>query len=190
MATAFYQCGKNKGCHNNDDLLFTEILNDFGNPVSHGETGEIVITTLGVEGMPFIRYKTGDIATLHSDDCGCGEVSLRIGPIQGRRDQMIKFRGTTIYPQTIFNALNSISEINQYFVEILQDKIAAMEIVIYLSEEEISTVKLTAIKSTLMSLMKVTPSLRLIKSSDIETMSLQQPGRKKSQISFRQMTEF
>jgi phenylacetate-CoA ligase len=190
MATAFYQCGKNKGCHNNDDLLFTEILNDFGNPVSHGETGEIVITTLGVEGMPFVRYKTGDIATLHSDNCGCGEVSLRIGPIQGRRDQMVKFRGTTIYPQTIFNALNSISEINQYFVEILQDKITAMEIIIYLSEEEISTVKLTAIKSTLMSLMKVTPSLKLIKSSDIETMSLQQPGRKKSQISFRQMTEF
>lgn len=190
MATAFYQCGKNKGCHNNDELLYTEILDDNGNHVSNGETGEVVVTTLGVEGMPFVRYKTGDIATLHSDDCGCGETSLRIGPIQGRRDQMIKFRGTTVFPQTIFNGLNSISEVSQYFVEIIQDKITTQEIIIYLSEEEVSSIKLTSIKSTLISLLRVTPRLKLIQSSAIEKMILQQHGRKKTQITFRQMTEF
>jgi len=186
MATAFYQCEKNKGCHNNNDLLFTEVLDDKGDHVGNGEVGEVVITTLGVEGMPFVRYKTGDITTFWSDECGCGESSFRIGPIQGRREQMIKFRGTTIYPQNIFNALNSISEVSEYFVEVVQDHITAKEIIIYLSKDDVMLSQLNSIASTLNSLLRVTPRIELVTSAYINKMLLQQRGRKKNRINFRQ----
>ena len=186
MATAFYQCAQNKGCHNNNDLLFTEVLDDEGKQVENGEVGEVVVTTFGVEGMPFVRYKTGDVTTFWSDKCGCGESSLRIGPIQGRRDHMIKFRGTTIYPQNIFNALNSISEVSEYFVEIVQDKITAKEILIYLSEDDVLPSQLNSIASTLNSLLRVTPTIELVTSAHINKMLLQHSGRKKNRITFRQ----
>jgi len=189
MATAFHQCGKNLGCHNNSDLLYAEVIDDVGNHVGNGEVGELVVTTLGVEGMPFVRYKTGDITTYLSDECGCGESSLRIGPIQGRRDQMIKFRGTTIYPQNIFNSLNSISEVSEYFVEVILNQITAEKIIIYMSEDEVIPAQLKAITSTLNSTLRVTPSIKLVPSETIEEMLLRQSSRKKNRITFRQSTE-
>jgi phenylacetate-CoA ligase len=189
MATAFYQCKNQKGCHNNNELLHTEIVDEHGVHVKNGEMGEIVITTLGVQGMPFVRYKTGDVATYWSDDCGCGEDSLRIGPIEGRKDQMIKFRGTTIYPQSIYNALNSITHINNFFIEIFQDQITATEVRISLINEDVQESDKKDIASTLNSLLRVTPSIELKPREEIEGMIAKHSNRKKTRIIFIQNPE-
>ena len=47
-------------------------------PVPDGEVGEIVVTTLGVEGMPLLRFRTGDMAAKVTEQCKCGRWSYRL----------------------------------------------------------------------------------------------------------------
>lgn len=121
MGAAFTECAAHQGGHLNEDLIYLEVLDDEGNAVSHGEKGEIVITTLGTEGTPLIRYKTGDVARIYSEPCSCGRKSPRIGPILGRKNQMIKFKGTTIFPPSIYEIFDSRSEISCYKIEVAKD---------------------------------------------------------------------
>ncbi|NLO49320.1 MAG: phenylacetate--CoA ligase [Clostridiales bacterium] len=54
------------------DILIEIIDPETGKPVPDGETGEIVFTTLTRRGMPFIRYKTGDMSGWLNEACPCG----------------------------------------------------------------------------------------------------------------------
>ena len=58
---AYHECSMHRGLHSHPDLVVTEVVDDAGRPVPDGEMGELVITTLQVEGMPLIRYRTGDV---------------------------------------------------------------------------------------------------------------------------------
>jgi len=89
MQTAFTECGHGRGGHHHPELIYVEVLDDQGEPVPPGTPGEITVTTLGVEGMPLLRYKTGDIAVAYQDACPCGRNTLRLGPVLGRKQQMI-----------------------------------------------------------------------------------------------------
>lgn len=121
MQTAFTECHEHKGGHLIPELIITELLDDNNRPVKPGEPGNVTITTLGIEGMPLLRFQTGDIAYFHDDPCACGRNSLRIGPLIGRKDQMIKMKGTTVFPSTIVELLNSIEGITDYVVELTSD---------------------------------------------------------------------
>lgn len=118
MQTAFTECSAGRGGHHHPELIITELLDDEGQPVAPGEKGEVTITTLGVEGMPLLRYRTGDICRAYYEPCVCGRTTMRLGPVLGRKQQMIKFKGTTLYPPVIFDVLNSIEAIQEYVVEI------------------------------------------------------------------------
>lgn len=122
MATAFTECSEGNGGHLQEDLLVVEILDENGNNVEVGQKGEVTITNLGVEAMPLIRFKTGDIAYLINDKCGCGNESVRLSSIIGRKEQMIKLKGTTIYPPAIIDVLNEMIEILNYYIEISSDE--------------------------------------------------------------------
>lgn len=133
MATAFTECEQGAGGHLNPELIYVECLDEFGNEVPDGEPGEITVTNFGVEGMPLIRFRTGDIARLHREKCACGRYSLRVGPVEGRRQQMIKYRGTSLYPPAIFDLLNSLPQIETYVVELRQNDLGTDEILIRLA---------------------------------------------------------
>ena len=72
------------------DLVIIEVLDKNGEPVEDEEYGELVITTLQTEGMPFLRFKSGDVTFLMTEECECGRTAARIGPVLGRMDQMMK----------------------------------------------------------------------------------------------------
>ena len=93
MATAFTECELHKGNHILPNLIYTEILDENGNPVENGEAGELVVTPLQVESMPLIRYATGDMVMKIEGNCDCGRNSNRIGPVIGRKKQMLKIKG-------------------------------------------------------------------------------------------------
>jgi len=116
MQTAFTECSQFNGGHHHPELLVLEVLDENGNQVGNGEPGEVVITTLGVEGVPLIRYKTGDICHYFSDPCKCGRQTVRLGPVIGRKKQMIKYKGTTLYPQAFFDILGRFDDISNYVV--------------------------------------------------------------------------
>src|SRR5690606_34099835 len=61
MATAFTECEAGMGGHHHPELMICELLDENDQPVTEGEAGELVVTTLGVRGIPLLRYKTGDI---------------------------------------------------------------------------------------------------------------------------------
>lgn len=123
MSTTFCECGAGKGGHHHPELIICELLDEKDNVVSEGEYGELTITTLGVEGMPLIRFKTGDICRFHYEPCSCGRTTMRISPIIGRKNQMIKFKGTTLYPASIFDVLDNVSYIENYLVEVFSNEI-------------------------------------------------------------------
>lgn len=123
MSTTFCECGAGKGGHHHPELIICELLDENDNVVSEGEYGELTITTLGVEGMPLIRFKTGDICRFHYEPCSCGRSTMRISPIIGRKNQMIKFKGTTLYPASIFDVLDNVSYIKNYLVEVSSNEI-------------------------------------------------------------------
>ncbi len=114
--TSFCECTAQQGGHLHPDLAVVEIVNDEGDVLPPGETGEVVITPLQIEGMPLLRFRTGDVSFLLDSPCSCGRFSPRLGPILGRKKQMIKFRGTTLYPNSLYAVLDSIPSITEYYV--------------------------------------------------------------------------
>lgn len=130
MATAFTECQYGAGGHHHPELIIVEFLDENDKPVPAGEQGEVTITTLGVEGMPLLRFKTGDVCYHYTEPCTCGRTTMRLGPVIGRKMQMIKFKGTTLYPPALYDILDNINEIDQYIVEVFTNEIGTDEILI------------------------------------------------------------
>lgn len=135
MSTAFTECEFQVGGHQHPELIITEILDDNENPVKDGESGELTITTLGVEALPLLRFKTGDLVKAHYEPCQCGRNTMRLGPVVGRKQQMIKYKGTTLYPPAMNDILNDFDGILCYQIVIQSNEIGLDEIIIKLSTE-------------------------------------------------------
>lgn len=116
MSTTFPECQYSCGGHHHPELIIVEIIGEDDKPVPEGEVGEVVITTLGVEGMPLLRFRTGDMASIHTEPCRCGRRSFRISPIVGRKNHMIKYKGTTLYPPAIADVLSNTGYIENYYI--------------------------------------------------------------------------
>ena len=79
----------------------------------------MVFTTLKREGMPVVRYRTGDVAAVYPGKCLCGRTHRRISRIKGRTDDMLIIKGVNIYPMQIEKVLMDIPEVgNNYLIEI------------------------------------------------------------------------
>ena len=130
MSTTFTECEYQQGGHHHPELIITEVLDDAGNRVGENESGELTITTLGVEAMPLIRFRTGDIVTMHTGTCACGRNTARVSPVLGRKQQMIKYKGTTLYPPVLMDLLTNFEEIENYIIEISTNSILTDEILI------------------------------------------------------------
>lgn len=119
--TSFCECTAQQGGHLHPDLAVVEIVNDSGEALPRGEAGEVVVTPLQIEGMPLVRFRTGDVSFLIDGPCACGRHSPRLGPVLGRKKQMIKFRGTTLYPGSISSVLDTLPGISEYYVTATND---------------------------------------------------------------------
>ena len=118
MGATFSECEYGMGGHVHPELIIVEIIGEDDLPVPDGEPGEIVVTTLGVEGMPLLRFRTGDIAAKRVEQCKCGRWSYRLTPLVGRKNNMIKLKGTTLYPPAINDVLDNAEYVENYVVEV------------------------------------------------------------------------
>jgi hypothetical protein len=75
--------------HVRENHMIVEIIGKNAKPVRDGEYGELVITTIGMEIMPLIRYRTNDRARILPEPCPCGAVTSKI-EVEGRLDQNLR----------------------------------------------------------------------------------------------------
>ena len=103
-------CRHEPHMHYWDDYVYFEIIDPkTGEVLPDGEKGELVITTLRKEGAPLIRYRTHDLTRIIPEKCSCGSPYPRIGTILGRTDDMVKVKGTIIFPSLIDELLKTVN---------------------------------------------------------------------------------
>ncbi|GAB2986735.1 phenylacetate--CoA ligase [Mucilaginibacter puniceus] len=178
MQTAFTECAVGRGGHLQPELVIVELLDENNQPVAPHEPGEVTITTLGVEGMPLLRYKTGDICQFDDAPCACGRTSLRLSPIIGRKKQMIKFKGTTLYPPALFDLLNEMDEVLDFVVEVYSNEIGMDEVLLHLLPADDSKACDNKIRAYLQARLRVSPHVKYISAEEIKKIQFPEASRK------------
>jgi len=101
-------CIYHEGIHYWADYYILEILNpETLQPVSPGEIGEMVITTLRKEAAPLVRYRTRDLTKIIPKRCSCGSILPMHDRLLGRSDDMFIIRAVNIYPGQIDHILSN-----------------------------------------------------------------------------------
>ena len=178
MQTAFTECSECKGGHLQPELLIVELLDETNKPVVAGQVGEVTITTLGVEGMPLLRYKTGDICVYDDRPCKCGRNTLRLSPIVGRKKQMIKYKGTTLYPPAIFDMLNEMEEVIDFVAEVFSNEMGTDEVLLHLVPENNTEECNRRIRANLQARLRVIPHIKYSTVQEIQKIQMPEAGRK------------
>jgi len=178
MQTAFTECSAGLGGHHQPDLIIFEVIDDHGTPLKQGENGELVITTLGVEGMPLLRYRTGDIVTYYDIPCACGRMTRRLSPVLGRKQQMIKYKGTTLYPPAVFDILGSIPFIKDYVLEVFTNDLGTDEIRLHLNTPLSVDECEIKLRPLLQAKLRVVPLLQFHSAAMIQKMQFPENSRK------------
>jgi phenylacetate-CoA ligase len=161
MQSSFTECEQFRGGHLQPELIIVEFLDDKDNPVPSGEPGEVTITTLGVEGMPLLRFKTGDVCIHYTEPCACGRNTIRLSSLLGRKGQMIKYKGTTLYPPALFDILDNMPKVENYVIEVYTNNLGTDEISVRIGcEESVRTENfIKEIKDVFRSKVRVAPNI-------------------------------
>jgi len=159
MATAFTECNAGKGGHLQEDLLIVEILDSYGNNLKIGSVGEVTITTIGIEGMPLVRFRTGDMAYLIDDKCSCGNNSMRLSSIIGRKEQMIKYKGTSLYPPAIIDVLNDFPKIANFYIEVYSDSLGSDIVKVTIGKDDNNQDSIEKLKECFRMKIRVVPQI-------------------------------
>jgi phenylacetate-CoA ligase len=115
-----FECPMKEGMHLWEDSYILEVIDPkTGRTLPDGDEGELVLTTLMRHGMPIIRYRTGDVASVYPGRCPCGRSHRRISRIRGRSDDMLIIKGVNVYPMQIEKVLMEMSEVgDNYLIEV------------------------------------------------------------------------
>jgi phenylacetate-CoA ligase len=175
--TAFCECEVRQGGHLLPDLAVAEILDESGRVLPAGDIGELTLTPLGVEGMPLIRYRTGDITFLVEESCPCGRTTPRLGPILGRRHQMIKLHGTTLYPAAINAVLDGIPGVEEYQVTVSAEADLADRVGVAVALRGAMTA--TVVEAALQSALRVRVPVEVVAAEDLR-LRVFPPGLRKA----------
>ena len=178
MQTAFTECSASNGGHCQPELIILEVLDENDNPVTAGKPGEVTITTLGVEGMPLLRYKTGDICIQHTSTCTCGRTSTRLSPIVGRKKQMIKYKGTTLYPPALFDILNEMEDVLDYVAEVYSNEMGTDEVLLHILPLNLTEECDRKLRANLQARLRVSPHVKYSTAEQLVKMQLPEAGRK------------
>jgi len=116
-----FECTEKAGMHVWEDAYILEVIDPaIGEPVPDGEEGELVFTNLTREGMPLLRYRSRDLASVYPEPCPCGRTHRRISRIKGRVDDMFIIKGVNVFPIQVETALMEIPEVGNNFVIVLE----------------------------------------------------------------------
>jgi phenylacetate-CoA ligase len=115
-----FECTHKCGMHLWEDSYIMEIINpDTLEILPDGEEGELVVTRIGREAMPIIRYRTRDLTKIIPGKCECGRTHRRIDRMKGRTDDMMIVGGGNVFPSQIETVLMKIPEVGNNYQIVL-----------------------------------------------------------------------
>ncbi|MFT4524036.1 MAG: phenylacetate-CoA ligase [Bacteroidia bacterium] len=176
MATAFTECEHGSGSHIQSDLVHLEVLNDNDEHVENGELGEVVVTPLGVEGLALLRYRTGDICRVYNYPCKCGRSGPRLGPIIGRKQQMLKLKGTTLYPNAVIDFLTKSMKVGPFILEASSNELGLDELTVIADLRE--GLDMEQLSNELAEKLRVRPRIKIETANEINKKKFNENSRK------------
>jgi len=165
------------GLHIWEDHFIPEIINpETGHPVTEGEKGELVITTITKQGIPLIRYRTRDITSISYAPCTCGRTHGRIARMSGRSDDMLIIRGVNVFPSQIESILVRIEGVEPHYLLIVdrKDNLDTLEVQVEVDErifsDEIKVLQVLSrkIEKEIKDMLGVTCTVKLVEPKTIQ----------------------
>jgi phenylacetate-CoA ligase len=179
MGATFSECSYSCGGHVHPELIIVEIIGEDNMPVADGEYGEIVVTTLGVEGMPLLRFRTGDIAAKKVEQCLCGRNSYRLTPLMGRKNNMIKLKGTTLYPPALNDVLDNADFVENYVIYVQDSDSGTDEVVVKIGLKHATAFDpVKNLKDRFRSRIRVAPIIEILPAEEIQKINFPAKSRK------------
>ena len=176
MATAFTECEHGTGSHIQSNLVHLEVLNEKDEQVETGELGEVVVTPLGVKGLALLRYRTGDICRFYNGPCECGRTGPRLGPVIGRKQQMLKLKGTTLYPNAVIDFLMKNENVGTFILEASSNELGLDELTVIADLRDES--KMDHLSDDLSEKLRVRPRIKIGTVNDINNKKFNENARK------------
>ncbi len=127
-----------KGLHVNEDFFYPEVINpDTCEVLPLGEEGELVLTTIGNEAQPLLRYRTRDISRLSTEPCACGRTLIKMDRISGRTDDMLIIRGVNFFPSQIESIILKRQGVSPHYMVVVdrQGSMDEVEVRIEVTED-------------------------------------------------------
>ncbi len=142
------ECDERNGLHTFADKCLFEIIDPETQEVlGPGEEGEMVVTTLTLQALPLIRWRTSDITTmLPYEPCPCGRTLPKISPIKGRIAFSVKVKGKRVYPGDVEEVVASVPGLGEEY-QMIADKPGELENLRIKVEVEPQVKDLKALKS-------------------------------------------
>ena len=182
MQASFTDCEYFCGGHVPPELIIVEFLDEDNNRVAEGEAGEVTVTSIGIEGMPLLRFKTGDIVRHFNEPCKCGRHTTRLSSVIGRKGQMIKYKGTTLYPPALFDVLDNIAGVTNYVIEVYTNDLGTDEIKVRVGSELHDEAFAKVIKDAFRAKVRVAPSISFERPEYIA--KIQMPAMSRKAVKF------
>jgi phenylacetate-CoA ligase len=179
LAASLCECDAGCGGHLHPQFLFVETLDEEGQPVKDGEIGELTATTFGVEGMPLVRYRTGDYAALYHEPCRCGRRTPRLGPLVGRKDQKLKIKGTTVFPSTLKAVLDAVPEVLSFVMIARRKEDLSDSVEVRVACSGDAAAVLRVLRERFQGEVKVAPRLSAASATEIEALQMPEGARKR-----------
>lgn len=175
LANSLCECDAGAGGHLHDEQLHLEVLDDASAPVGEGDVGEVVATTFGVEAMPLIRYRTGDCAALFCAPCACGRATPRLGPILGRKNQKLKFKGASLFPSALQSVLEEAEGVEAFVIVARAESELSDSVEVLVQ----GAAPLATLREALQARAKIVPMIRQASLAEIEALQMPPQARKR-----------
>jgi phenylacetate-CoA ligase len=121
FGTVCCDCRHKTGMHVFEDAFVAEIADP--NTLEErpaGEKGALVLTTLFKHAAPMIRFNTNDVLSFVPGECPCGSTHRRLSKVFGRADNMVKFRGVSIFPEAVGALVAECAESNGEYICVVE----------------------------------------------------------------------
>lgn len=141
-----------------DEGVIVEIVRPgTGEPVPHGEVGEVVVTSLNPD-YPLIRFATGDLSAIMDGQSPCGRTNLRIKGWMGRADQTTKIKGMFVRPEQVAAFVSHHEEVSR--ARVIASRNGEMDVMTVQIETRASNPKLY--EGTILATLKLRGNIELV----------------------------